>query len=530
MKIRTRLAAALLAFASAFSASPASAEWVEASSRHFLIYGDMSQAQARNFAERLERFDGALRFFTRLRDTPGAGSNRLTVYFVDDVDDVRRLIGAPSSRIGGFYVGSAAGSIAVTPLSIRQSTNSAESILFHEYAHHILLSSTESFYPGWVSEGMAEFFSTAQLDAAGNVVVGAPNTARLYSVMDTHRLGVRALLASDTERLQMQEREQIYSRGWLLMHYLLLGGERNGQFDDYLRRFAAGASSVDAGQQAFGSLSRLDLQLDNYGNRRSLASVRLTADQVPTGPVAVRVLRPGEAQLMPTRLRSALGVDLAAAQRLVPEGRRVAAAFPQDAWVQRALAEIEYDAGNMAEAEAAADRALAIDPNMVGALIYKGKVHVRRAQQSGSRDAEVWREARSWFLRANRAEPHFALPLVLYFDTFLLAGQTPPENAANGLFAAIELVPQDDSLHLRVGRELLRQGDLPAARRAIAPVAFDPHQGDDNPARNILQLIDGGATAQAALAAADAAGWHRLGDELYQQEKAREAAARGGRG
>lgn len=534
MKLRNRIAAALVATACLFGASPASAEWVEASSTHFLIYGDMPEGQARSFAERLERYAAALRFFTHARDTPGESSNRVTVFVVDDVSEVQRVLGAPSgSQIGGFYTASAAGSIAVTPRVLRNSMMSAEDVLFHEYAHHILMSSSDTFYPGWVAEGMAEFFSTAQLDGAGNIVIGAPNTARIYSVMQQqHRLSARDLLASDTERLPMQEMEQVYSRGWLLIHYLLLSGERQNQFDDYLRRFAAGAPSLEAGQQAFGSLSRLDLDLDSYRNRRSLASLRLTADRVPTGPVAIRALRPGEAQLMPTRLRSALGVDAAGAASLVPTGRRVAAAYPQDAWVQRALAEIEYDAGNLAEAEAAADRALAIDPNLVGALVYKGKVHARLAQASGHAGADVWREARSWFLRANRVDPDYALPLVLYFDSFLLAGETPTANAANGLFRAIELVPQDREVHMRVGRELLRQGDVTAARRAIAPVAFDPHAGDDNPARSILQMIDGGGNAQAALAAADEAGWNRIGDEAYQQEearKAREAAGRGGK-
>ena len=36
----------------------ANAEWLEASSDHFVIYSDQDDAAARRFAERLERFHG----------------------------------------------------------------------------------------------------------------------------------------------------------------------------------------------------------------------------------------------------------------------------------------------------------------------------------------------------------------------------------------------------------------------------------------------------------------------------------------
>src|SRR3546814_11684303 len=74
------------------------------------------------------------------------------------------------------------------------------------------------------------------------------------------------------------------------------------------------------------------------------------------------------------------------------------------------MAEIEYDAKNNAEAEAAADRALALDPKLVVAMIYKGRVLARRAAES--KQADDWKAARSWFIKANHADPDFALPLV----------------------------------------------------------------------------------------------------------------------
>jgi tetratricopeptide (TPR) repeat protein len=514
---------AFLAFVGAFSLalSPAHARWVEASSNHFIVYGDMSEAQARSFANDLEKYDRALRFFTRLPETDGSSANRLTVYVVPDVAAVRRLINAPNSGIAGFYRPHAAGSMAFTPRSMPAgSTLNPRQILLHEYAHHILLSSAANFYPGWVSEGLAEFFMTSRIDDDGGMVIGAPNIGRARTILSDYRLPLRRLLASDSVRLSPEEIEGVYSRGWLLIHFLLLSGDRGDQFSRYLAAVANGASSVEAGERVFGNLGQLDIQLDNYRQRTRIATVRMTPEQLPTGTVTVRELRPGEAAMMPVRMRSVVGVSTETAPLLVPEARRVAIAHPNDAWVHRALAEVEYDAGNLVEAEAAADRAIALDHNMASALAYKGMIRARRAAADPGVGADAWRDARSWYIRANRVDPDYALPLVLYFDSFVQAGQTPTANAANGLLRAVQLVPQDEGLRLRVGRELLRQGDLPSARRAIAPVAFSPHARGENVALLIVQQIDAGADAAAVLAAADAAKWNRIGsfDEPEEEE------------
>src|SRR3546814_15851842 len=127
------------------------------------------------------------------------------------------------------------------------------------------------------------------------------------------------------------------------------------------------------------------------------------------------------------------------AAALVADARPVAASYPNDAFVQRTMAEIEYDAKNNAEAEAAADRALALDPKLVVAMIYKGRVLARRAAES--KQADDWTAARSWFLRANHADPDFALPPGLDYARFPRAGVSPSQGAVTPLMRATDLAP-----------------------------------------------------------------------------------------
>src|SRR3546814_18337001 len=122
----------------------------------------------------------------------------------------------------------------------------------------------------------------------------------------------------------------------------------------------------------------------------------IPADKLGTGKIGISRLSPGAAAIMPYRIRSARGVDEKMAAALVADARPVAASYPNDAFVQRTMAEIEYDAKNNAEAEAAADRALALDPKLVVAMIYKGRVLARRAAES--KQAADWKAARSWVI------------------------------------------------------------------------------------------------------------------------------------
>src|SRR3546814_12984978 len=84
-------------------ASPAAAEWRQAQSSHFIIYSKDSEEALRQFATRLERFEGAMRAIHGLPDLDPGPANRITIYAVDDADAVRRL-GRMGGGLMGFYV------------------------------------------------------------------------------------------------------------------------------------------------------------------------------------------------------------------------------------------------------------------------------------------------------------------------------------------------------------------------------------------------------------------------------------------
>ena len=493
----------------ALAAMPAQAAWLEASTNHFVIYSDAKPDELRAFATRLEKFDKALRWLRNMPDRDGGASNRMIVYVVPNAEAIRRLCGrrrgGGCANVAGFYVARAGGSIAYTPRRVGGGSKfdiDSETVLFHEYTHHFMYQNFAGAYPVWFSEGFAEFNSTASIGKDGKVGIGLVANHRLYGLVSRKPLTVPAMLGIADEALRGDKREAVYGRGWLLTHYLTFEPTRKGQLTNYILKINDGVPALKAAEAAFGDLKQLDRELDAYLKRKELAYWEIPADKLPIGPIAIRALGAGEAATMPVRLRSDRGVDATEAAAVVIEARRLAAPFPKDAPAQGVLAEAEFDVGDDAAADAAADRALASDPSSPQALIYKGMVAVRRASAAKTQDAAAWKLARSWFLKANRLDPDRAEPLMLFYLSFSEAGQAPTRNAVAGLMRAFELAPEDQGLRWTVARQQLMDGSAANARKTLAALAFDPHVSSaNNRAAALIALIDKGEKPEAVMAA-----------------------------
>ncbi len=496
-----RLAPRAAALALACAATPAAAEWREASTDHFLIYADSSEKWTREFAERLERGAAAMERLQPEVDRSASKSNRVVIYAVSSIDAVQKLCGRCGS-VAGFYIPRVGHSIAYTPRSAASGEwdMSSDIALFHEYGHHYMLSSARVAYPKWYSEGMAEFLSTMRVASDGTVEIGRPAKHRAYNILNA-AMPIEQLIGS-TGRSDDLSQDIFYGRSWMLTHMLLFDPSRRGQTEKYLTALNAGTPNLDAARAAFGDLRQLNKDLNAYVGK-PIRYVRMPAAIVKSGSVAVRLLTPGEAAMMPIRMKSDRGVSNKEALALVPDARRRIAPFPNDPGAQVSMAEVEYDAGNDVEAEAAADRALAVDPKNVEALLYKGRVRVRRAAKATTPDAAAWKDARSWYVKANRVDPDAAEPLLLYYMSFAEAGDAPTKNAALGLYRALELSPQDPGLRMTAAFQYLNDRDLPRARRTLLPLAYAPHiPADKNFAARLVAMIDAKASVDDILKSA----------------------------
>lgn len=494
----------LLLFAPAWAhAAEGGRGWHEASSKHFVVYGEGRAEDVRALADKLERFDQILRTRQGLADPDVGASNRLTVFQVRNARTVSRLVG--NNSVAGFYAGRASGSYAFVPRRFGDGQNefNADIILFHEYAHHYMLSNWAGAYPAWFSEGYAEFHSTARFEKDGTLSLGRPAYHRGYSLALGGWLPLEAMLAGNHPKLTDAQRESLYSRGWLLMHYLSFERSRAGQLKAYLAAMNAGKSGLEAARSAFGDLKALDRDLDKYMSRSRISYLQISVKDLPKPDVRVRALSPAEAAIMDVRIQSKSGVDEKEAREVVARARKVAMAHPDDPLVNVTLAEAEYDVGQYDKAEAAADRVLARDPRHVEALVYKGRARMAQAAAAGG-NADAIKAARAAFVAANKADPEDPEPLMLFYMSYAAQNAKPTANAVKGLHYALALAPQDTSLRMMAARQHLVDGQAAEAKQVLAPVAYSPHGGElATFATQVITAINQNGAA-AALAMADA--------------------------
>jgi Flp pilus assembly protein TadD len=490
-------AAALYLFVSGHALAD---DWREASSDHFVIYAEEDEKEIRKYSDRLERYHSAMSSVLKSNKVKPSPSGRVTIYVVRNERIVRKLYGSGDNAryIGGFYSPRAGGSLAIIPpIDITGAEASkSELVLMHEYAHHFMAVNTTYLVPRWYGEGYAEFFATAKFEKDGAVGLGLPANHRANELFEARDVSIEQLLDSKLYRAnKSQGYDNFYGRAWALFHYLFTDAERRKQLVDYLNRLNKGEAELAAATAAFGDLKALDKSLDKYIKQRQWNYLRIRPDWMTVGPITVRRLSEGEAASMPIRIRSKRGVDEKTAAEVVVDAREVAAKYPDEPAVQAALAEAEFDAGNDEAAIVAADKALAVAPTNMTALIQKGYALTRMADEAGTEVA--WKAARKHFISVNKIENDHPIPLVYYYLSFLKQGKEPRKDALDGLEWALELAPYDNGVRMMVARRQMEEKRFADAIRTISPLAYNPHAGEDNPA---IALLDTARKEMAAVA------------------------------
>lgn len=517
----------LLALSALSLSVPAHAEWHRASSEHFLIYADQRPETIRKFAERLEKFDGAVRAIRGMDDLPLSQGNRLTVFVLKDVGEVQRLAHDKSGMIAGFYEGRVNGSVAFVPPLASAARNRMASVgsrvvdttlaptdmgtdvvLLHEYSHHLMMQDLDSPYPRWLVEGFAEFMATAKFETDGSVGIGLPAGHRYLGLDYGGGLPLESLLSASYEKrttLSGEEFESIYGKGWLLTHYLTFEPSRRGQLKAYVAAIAKGASDLDAARQAFGDLGKLDRDLLAYLHRSSLPYLKVSGAALNFAPIQIAPLSDGGAAVIPLLAELESQVPDNQLEGLATRIRSLEVKFPGDALVETTLAQAEVRAGHGEAAEAASDRALKADPRSTEAMVLKGRAIALRASKArGPAAHSLFEQARTTFIAANKIDAEDPDPLYRFYRAFADEGIAPSPNALSALHYAAVLAPQDLNLRVDSAMAYLDEGKGKEARRELIPVAHYPHGGGmSEMAQKMIERIDAGDT-KGAIAAAEA--------------------------
>ncbi len=168
---------AILVFTLSLYTSAARADWLEASSDHFIIYSDEDAAKLQQFAERLEKYHATMCYVFGAQQTKPSPSNRVRIFAVSNAATVRKVLGTKQRSLVGFYIPRAGASVAMIPRIKKGSKYdlNGESVLYHEYAHHFMMAVLSArAYPRWFTEGFAEYFAGVSFNDDGTISLGMP--------------------------------------------------------------------------------------------------------------------------------------------------------------------------------------------------------------------------------------------------------------------------------------------------------------------------------------------------------------------
>ena len=110
-------------------------------------------------------------------------------------------------------------------------------------------------------------------------------------------------------------------------------------------------------------------------------------------------------------------------------------------------------------------------------------------------------------------------PLIVYYRSYVVSGESPTEMAATALETAYPYAGSDSSYRLLVTHSLLTENKLPLARQVLMPVAFrghrtaEPKDADDPTLDRIMRLIDSGKRDEAL-----AMTTKMIGDDTFDED------------
>jgi tetratricopeptide (TPR) repeat protein len=490
--------AVFVLLAATLSLSAADEHWTRVTSSHFLLAGNVTEAELREIAGRLEQFRAAL---SRLSFNGMMETEKPTIVLVfrrqSDYAPVSPLLGGEHSTgvVGHFQWSPEVNFIAFSAES--QGERGASSVAVHEYVHAVVRNSFGSA-PVWLDEGLSEYYSTSEFSADGRkALLGRAIGSHALYLREHAMMPLERLLAvehNSPEYLDHERRPLFYAESWALVHYLLNrnGGRRKAELAEFLDLQWSGLSLEARVRQAFHmGLRQLEEEFSTY--------VRASGYPEETRLLERREDVPGEAPRGVALARAEAagyeGMMLIRAERFEEAERQLQkalAAKPDLTMVRTGLGLLRLEQNAYVEAREHLKRAIALDEQNFLAHLYYAELLSRDGEETDKTVAGyILKTAliRAELKRVIELRPDFAESYRRLAEVDLQRSPRLDETQAL-LDRADKLWPGRDDFALLRARLYLRRGETAHARELLDRLglrSFNPRTIAQ--AQNLLKAV-----------------------------------------
>jgi TonB family protein len=269
--------------------------WVQVSTDTYVIKSSAGEEPAKRVLGQLEGFHQLVGSFvfrsTQLPELP------IEVLLIGDEDTLKELAPTYQGRkidVSGYYQRGQDRDFIV--LSGRERARNLTGIAYHELTHYFVSRSLVN-RPAWLSEGLAEYFSTADI-RNDRIVLGGLSPERLQLLKTEPLLSLEQLFAVDSSSPYYNESRKanvFYAESWAFIYYMM-----HGDYTDAFKRYieASTTSEVDLLDYLKVKPNELNSEFVNYlrliGQRSSNTTVRINA-QTPS--MKVETIPDAQAQI-----------------------------------------------------------------------------------------------------------------------------------------------------------------------------------------------------------------------------------------
>ena len=317
------------------------AGWTVAASPHFEVY---TTAGANAAGEALAYFEDVRDFFEAFLSLPSTSRPATQVFIFSNEFEF-----AP-------YRGTASASAYYQPgrdrdyIVLRDFNSDARPMIVHEYAH-LALQRGGAVYPTWLSEGLAEFFSTMVPDRR-RMLLGRAPLGRLVTLKTEAMLPVVRLLAVDRDSPEYTSSHAgvFYAESWALTHMLVAGERYQPRVDAFLAAVTQGTPVPEALARVYRkSVPDIDRDLRAYVARGFFRQLSAAHDR--RAQASRTTGAPADPFVVDLSLANVLAAGIGREARARAAFERLASVRPRDADLatSRGLFELQSGHNDVAE-------------------------------------------------------------------------------------------------------------------------------------------------------------------------------------
>jgi tetratricopeptide (TPR) repeat protein len=261
--------------------------WISVRSKNFLLIGNASEKEIRQVATRLEQFRETFhKLFPKNKFDSPIQTNVVVFKNQSSYNPFRpkRADGKPDTAIAGYF--QSGEDVNYITLSTEGEKIDTYETIFHEYVHFMLNTHFgKSEIPTWFNEGLAEYYSTFQIQDDQKVILGNLKDEHLMLLQQNQLIPLRTLFQIDNYSLHRNgddPRSMFYAQSWALIHYLIQGNNQSNaeNLSKFLGLIMNKTEPEKAFQQVFGyDYSTMEEALKKYVSQRKFQATMFTANQ-----------------------------------------------------------------------------------------------------------------------------------------------------------------------------------------------------------------------------------------------------------